>query len=367
MQALFFKVQFLIRFRFLIMLFALLGISIECLGQHSNPPSQNPVAPNVNAKLHYWNGTFVNEKSLPNGVISETVEDQYPSKTFHFHDDRGKEVKAIREDQFPISNPVFELPFPKNTDKNTSSSYFNSLSEFNDKTGKEQPLVSISSKVNAFKTLKAHNLYVKRPETATDIIGGPLESLNVITPTSGTFLVHCETASIYYKFAKENNDAEGNLISNSLLDCTYITIYDHLGDIMQELLISGKLIKTGLVSDDGKYLFCGYSVGNIWDEGTSTISDGFIMIDLQTKAITPIDIPGFRECSSNISGFFSNDYFQMQCEGTKFLYVNPYTRSYYSVFYEWEKIKGKRSLLYTSFMPFEGLKVDLSQYQKQSY
>lgn len=349
------------------MVFSLLGISIRCLGQHSDQPTQSTATPNDSTELHYLRGAFVNEKSLPKGIISETIEDQYPSKTFHFHDDQGKEVKTIREDQFPIGNPVFKLPFPKNTDKNTASFYFNSLSDFNDITGKEQPLVSISSKVNAFGALKEYNLYVKRPETATEIIGGPNESLNVVTPPSSKFLVRCERASIYYRFAKENDDAEGNVISNSLLDCTYITIYDHLGEVMQEILIPSKLIKTGLVSDDGKYLFCGYSVGYIWDEGTSAISDGFIMVDLQTKDITPIYIPGLRECSGNISGFFSDDYFQMQCEGIKLLYVNPYTRSYYTVFYEWEKIKDKKSLLYTSFMPFEGLKIDLSKYQKRAY
>ena len=136
---------------------------------------------------------------------------------------------------------------------------------------------------------------------------------------------------------------------------------------MQDLLVPDKLIKIGWVSNDGKYLFCGYSVGYIWDEGTNTISDGFIMIDLQTKSITPIEIPNFRACAGDISGFFSNDFFQMQCEGIKFLYVNPYTRSFYTVLYEWEKIKDKRRLLYTSFMPFEGLRVDTSRHQKQSY
>lgn len=56
------------------------------------------------------------------------------------------------------------------------------------------------------------------------------------------------------------------------------------------------------------------------------------------------------------------------CEkGTKLLYLNPYSRTYYMVQYERNEIKDKKPLLYKSFMPFEGVENDPSQYQGQLY
>lgn len=363
---------------FMLVLFFLLGMSGGCKGQDttSPPPKSTVQIPNNPASSpnnttsspenkHYLNATLLEEKDLPKGVISETTTDHYPSKTFHFHNEEGKEVKTIREDQFPNNNPIFKLPFPKDTNWQETGLYYLLLSTFDEKTGKEHRQVSVAEKIKAFNTLRKYNLQVKAPETATIIIGSPNESMVVVTPPLSQYLVRCETASIYYEYAKETRDADGRIMSNSLLDCSYITVYNHLGEAVRKVLVPDKLIKVGWISDDGKYLFCSYTLGFIGEEGI--VSGAFIVIDLQSQAIIPINIPYFQEYADGISGFFAEGYFQMQCGGKSFLYINPYNRTYYTVLYDREQIKDKRMTRYTSFTPFEGMKIDLSQHQKYTY
>ncbi len=362
------------------MLVLLLGMLGGCQGQDttSTPPKSTIQIPNNTTSnsenttsspenKHYLNATLLEEKDLPKGVISETTTDRYPSKTFHFHNEDGEEVKTIREDQFPNNNPIFKLPFPKNTNLQEAGLYYLPLSTFDEKTGKEHPQVSVAEKIRAFNTLRKYNLKVKSPETATIIMGSPNESMEVITPPLSQYLVRCETASIYYGYAEPSYGADDKPVSNSLLDCSYITVYNHLGEVVRKVLVPDKLISVGWISDDGKYLFGGYTFGFVGGEGISGTSGGFMMIDLQTETINPINIPNFEGCSWDVSGFFADGYFQMQCESTKFLYVNPYNRTYYTVLYDQEQIKDKQRNRYTSFTPFEGLKVDLSEHQKYTY
>lgn len=357
-----------VRFLFLFML----SLNFGCSGQDAASPPKSVLelprdAAPTSQNKHYLSGAYVDKEDLPKGFISETMTDQYPSTTFHFHNDEGKEVKTIREDQFPTNNPIFKLPFLKNTDKQVSWRYYLPLSNFDDKTGRELPQISVAEKVKTFNTLRKYGLHVKTPETVTDIVGAPSRSIVVITPPLSRYLVRCEKASVYYRYAKESHDANGNTMSNSLLDCSYISVYNHLGGVVQQILVPDKLIKAGWVSDDGKYLFCDYTLGYIWDEGPSEVAGGFLLIDLSTKVVTLIEIPEFQKYVGGLFGFFADDCFQMQGEGKNFLYLNPYTHTYHTIFFQWEQIKDKKHLLYQSFMPFEGSKIDLSQHQKHTY
>ena len=334
-----------------------------------SPPSapETPKTPTQDIENWHSSGRFFGEeKDLPKGVISETQGNQYPSKVIHFHDDAGKKVKAIREDQFPIKNPLFKLPFPKNP-KPHRYRYYLPLIELDDKTG-EETLVRVSTvkKLKSFKSLNKYGLEVKEPESATDIIGNPHSSSRYMMSFSGKYFARVEDGSVFYKFAKEKHDSNGKTMSNSLLDCSYLSVYNHTGEVIQELLIPDKLLRSGWISDDGKYLFCQYNVGYIWDEGVSELEIGLLLIDLRTKEVILVDMPELKGYGSARSCSFKGGYFQVEWNEKNFIYLNPYTRTYYKVVYSEEDLKGKKRID-KPFMHYEGLGVDLSKYPKYTY
>jgi hypothetical protein len=338
--------------------------------------SQNPVnTPSGNTQVNKDEpAPLTSTKSLtdiPKGGIIETSTNKYPSKTYHFYDDQGNEVKTIREDQFPVKNPVLNLQFPEPIKETKDYAGRKMLVGFEEKTGKDKPLISTAEKVKILGGLSKFHLIVKNPNSATDILGSKRAFMEW-GPTPAKRLIHIETAIIFDRNAEViYPDDSSSPQSNSLLDCSYLSVYDNLGKIEHEKLISNKIINSGWASDDGRFLLCDYSLGYVWDEGFDAVAGSFCMVDFQNNEFIEIDISVYNAYTilgaSALYGFFADGYFQMNLSNTEFLYLNPHTRSYFTVNFNKEQVKDKKALAHTSFMPYEGLKIDPLLYPKQSF
>lgn len=286
-----------------------------------------------------------------------------PIREYKFYDQDGRLVKTILQDSFPVGNPIFKLKFAKNEGRENGD-YFQPLAEIDWQDGRVIQRVPKNEIEEQLLDLKKHGLFVKCPQIATRIYGSPLQTLPVITFPSNKYLVTIENASIICDTAAESQSK-----SNSLLDCSYLSIYNNLGEVQSEILIPNKLVLYAMVSDDGKFMVCHSANSYIWDEGVQVNPTGLIIIDLEKKSI--VFNRDLQECKIEISNaLFAEKYFQITF-GSPYdfchrLYVNPYNREIYIKNYN-QTARHNTIIVGKSFMQYGPEKENLSEFEKSKY
>ncbi len=320
----------------------------NCSAQESGPP---------NGKVMHKSTIEMTE--APDGSFSE----------YYFYDDNGKMVKQLRHDQFESKHPVFKLNLPKPPSDNPDARFFEDFGPISTSSENPKPKINLGEKLSALRSLQKDGLIVKTPEKATSIIGHPiLDQRPIISKPANKFLIKIETARIVDAFADET---EGT--SNSLLDCSYITIYDYNGNVFKEILIPDKIVTFASISDDGHYLIgiCEYSL--VWDEGLSSKPEGVLLVDLQTKEMNYVVTAETHNPFDANSVLFADQYFQMTFDspwsGGKChrLFLDPIKRAYYTKTYAADPSNKRKAIMAKSFSQFDGIRENLKDFEGFSY
>ncbi len=174
-------------------------------------------------------------------------------------------------------------------------------------------------------------------------------------------IIHIETASVYDRHAKVVYGYNSSTPSpNSLLDCSYLRLYNSQGNIEYEILMPDRLVGHAWSSLDGKFILGYYSLGFAWDEGLDVRPGGFFVIDCKKNQIQDFQIPVYHDRTmgtEGMMGHYQDGYFQLSM-GYDYLYVNPTERHYFPVRIDRNTVKDKKGLAYVSFTPFEGMVIN---------
>lgn len=278
-----------------------------------------------------------------------------------FYDTIGRVVKEMKLENFPLFNPLHHLPFPKDTVAGSIRRYL-PLCAFDDK---DQLVhrVKIAPKVKIINELKKYGLEIRHPDAAS-LIDTDIQ----LTLSSGTgrFLMLRETGLIRNVYERENIDEHGDEQPNTVVDCSNISVYNHLGELVYKSLIVNKLVYSNALSDDGRFLLTEYFYGRT-GEGVSELPGGLLLIDNISGDMIPIICPFYKN-SRIVMIDYADQYFQIMYEPDKWLFITPYTRTFHQVRLPKEQVKGKSILFpYQSFHPFEGVYIDLKEYPSSSF
>jgi hypothetical protein len=329
----------------------------------------SPQSPTIdNQKLspnNYYSGDTLPRRSV---IVIEKI-DTGKHVLYHFYNEAGVEVKTIRGDRFAINSPVYKLNFPQTTaeERRTNAGmFYQFLADINPESGKMIPIIKTTVKVNELNSLKKSGIVVRNPEKANFILGNPLYEYHSVTVPACKYLVKNESASVFFLNEPERGEREGN----ALLDCSYLTVYNNLGNKVHEVLIPDKIVDKSLVSDDGRFMLCTYGYSVIWDEGTNTNDEGFLIINLETgeKTYFPMEEarhPSYDNC-------FYDGYFQITLNspgrGCSRLIVDPYKRKYYLKTYDGPLREIKRQWIFgLPFIQYHQIPEDLSSFSEKSY
>ena len=336
-------------------LFAFLTVLAQCRGQKENPNATKKDTP---SSIVTPSPTLLKEATEPpkGVIILKNGNDSEDLQEYQFYDDQGKCVKTMKPEQFPIKMPMFKPPFPQVGKRRVN--VFGSLnSTFS------IPLDSLpkSFKLNWLKGFKQYGLNVIRPSTADDMVGGANRFMDY---KNAKYLITAENVSIFAPYSTEAPMREQGT-NSSLLDCSYITVYNNLGQISSELLVPNRTIKWSCASDNGNFLLCSSSLGVVADEDSDYIDeDGLIMIDMDGKNISKIPLMGNN--SYGLKYTFFSDHYQIAYDQKFSIYIYPKERTYYYKTYDRAEVRNKLTNT-APMMTYEGIKDDLSTFQKYFY
>jgi len=311
-------------------------------------------------------------------VITQIQDTSRAFDWFRFYNADGRCVKTLRSKEIESRHPIYQLGFPKSVSKGREFyDYYMPFEKVNYETGELTPLVDRDGKVKKLQLLSKYGMVVKKPEKATNIVGNPEkvfgDMLARITQPAGKYLARIENAVVVDAYDVLAVSRYDDFTANSLLDCAYITIYNHLGEIYKEVVITDKLLRFALVSDDGKYLVCeAYNVIANETSGGYPITS-YLVVDLETKKIDHLLKPEFQQASGD-DPLFADGYFQITFNTStdlgilnNRLFIDPYSRSFYVKKYLPDMYKNRRVIQNMSFMRYEGIKEDITQFTKYSY
>lgn len=288
---------------------------------------------------------------------------------YYFYDSAGTLVKKMRHDQFESMHPVFKLNLARSLPGNFNANFFEDLTSFSTSDNNIEPEMNPDAKLSELRSLKRFGLTVKTPEKATTIIGHPtLDQRPIISRPANKFLIKIETARILDAFIDESGEG-----SNSLLDCSYITIYDCMGNLFKEVLVPNKIVSFASISDDGEVLMCICEYSLVWDEGLSSKPEGVLIADLKTAEINYIVTDVTKNPFDRNSILFVDHYFQMTFDnpwsGGKChrLFIDPDKRTYYIKTYAEDPLKKRKPIMAKSFSQFEGIREDIKEFNVFSY
>lgn len=351
----------------------ILGLIVSgCWGQASELPTPN----RSHSTIPLPEGQTGKEgrDTILKSVITQIRDTSLAYDWFHFYDAAGRCVKVLRSEQLESKHPIYKLDFPNSIPRGREYfDYFKPLENVNYETGELTPLVNRAEKIKKLHSLIEYGLTVKSPEKATGIIGNPdkvyTDWLGQVTQPACRYLSRIENATIIDALAAAQYD---DFLANSLLDCAYITIYNHLGEIYKEVLVPDKLVRVALVSDNGRYLVCEYY--NVISDDTSGgfPVTGYLIVDLETNKIDYMSRPEFRQAES-YEPLFSDGYFQITLNNPDIgyvcnrLFIDPFSRSFYIKTYPPDMTRSRKVVRGKSFMLYEGMKEDITQFTKFSY
>lgn len=313
-------------------------------------------------------------------VITQIQDTSLAFDWFRFYDSDGICIKTLRSGQFELKHPIYQLNFPRYDPKDKdyfNYYYFKPLEDINYKTGELTPLANRTQKAEELQSLSKYGIMVKKPEKATHIIAklnsGYTYWNELVTQPAGKYLARVENAVIIDAYDALVVSRYDDLTANSLLDCAYVTIFNHLGDVYKEVLIPDKLLRFALVSDDGKYMVCeAYNVIANETSGGYPISS-YLVVDLNTKKIDYLSRPEFWQASGD-DPLFADGYFQITFNTstdtgivTNRLFIDPYSRNLYMKKYLPDTSKNRKVIRGKSFVRYEGIKEDILQFEKFSY
>ncbi len=368
----------MVKFSYVIPVLALAwGLTASgCLGQVPVSPETRPdtliVSPSFQASKE-----AEKDRELKS-VITQIRDTSLAFDWFRFYNSEGRCVKTLRSERLESKHPIYKLDFPKSVSKGREyCDYYMPLEKVNYTTGELIPLVNRDEKIKKLQSLKKYGLVVKRPEKATNIVGNPetvySDILAKVTQPAGIFLTRIENAVVVDAYDVLAVSRYDDLTANSLLDCAYVTIYNHLGDIYNEILIPDKLLRFAIVSNDGKYLLCeSYNV--IANETTGGYPEtSYLVVDLEAKEINYLSKPEFRH-SRAYDPLFADGYFQISYNTSTStgqvcnrLFIDPYSRSFYLKTYRIDSYRDRKVVQNKSFMRYEGIKEDIGQFIKHSF
>ncbi len=347
--------------------------------------SQAPVSPETRQVSQMETPTLQVSNEDKNGrelksVITQIQDTSQAFDWFRFYNSEGRCVKTLRSGQFELKHPVYQLNFPTYDSKDKKYFdyyYFKPLEEINFETEELTPLVDRSKKIEELQSLKKYGMVVKEPEKATHIIAklnsGYTYWNELVTQPTGKYLCKIENVVVIDQYNALSVSRHDDVLANSLLDCAHITIYNYLGEIHKEIIIPDKLLRFALVSDDGKYLVCeSYNVIANETSGGYPITS-YLVVDLETKKIDYLSRPEFRQARAN-DPLFADEYFQITFNTSTnmgqvctHLFIDPYSRNYYIKTYHMPSYRDKKVIHNKSFMRYEGVKEDITQFTKYSY
>ena len=337
-------------------LFAFLTVLVQCRGQKENP---NPTKKDAPTSIVTPSPTLLKEATEPPKGVIILKNEYYPQdlQEYQFYDDQGKCVKTMKHEQFPIKNPMLKPPFPLFGKKNTYGYHSDTMPYY--------PLDSLpkSFKLNWLKGFKQYGLNVKKPSTALTLCGRNNSSEKFISNKNAKYLITAENVNIFGLYSDETPNQREN--GNSLLDCSYITVYNNLGQIRSELLVPNRTIEWSCASDNGNFLLCTSWLGFDTGEGYDIIEEnGLIMIDMEGKNISKIPLQ--RNHLSETKYTFFSDHYQIAHDQSVSIYIYPKERTYYSKTYDKAEVRNKLTNT-APMMTYEGIKDDLSTFQKSFY
>ena len=324
------------------------------------------------SEKHYFLDKLLDESEITGNVITfVNTADSYPSITYYFHDDSGKAIRKIRQDQFEIFNPVLNLKLPIS---NTSESEgpFRAVWGMNIRS-KDKIADSTKSQIlSALQTLSKYGIKTEDLNNINYFYGKPpFTTYEQITNKHCKYLIRLESAVLVVNHRPdEERKNQDDFYENygELIDFTTISTYNDKGNLVKVFQLPHRLVKQTWISEDGKYLLCS-DYENVWeDEGMFESAKGLFIIDTFNDSISEIALPIE---SSTIHGFFADDFFQLQCINDEFIYINPYDKLFYFVSLNPQEIHSKGSVYSNwqsrSFTPYEGVKIDLGLYKPVYY
>jgi len=290
------------------------------------------------------------------------------SGEYYFYDDAGRIVKKIRHDQFESKHPICKLDALKKKLPDSLRGY-HVLPLEKDKNSESGTKRLNTSIVNDLNSLKKFGISVNHPEKASVIMGCPSDLWPIISMPGCKYLTTIETVNVL-DYSAEETEGRGN----ALLDCSYLTVYNYLGNIFKEVLVPDKIVTSATISDDGNFLMCSYSYTYLWDEGVDVIPDGILIADLSTGKLDYLSTTETKNSLSPGSILFADNYFQVTIgnpwsgDSCVRMYINPYNRKYYIKLYEEDRQKRRRPILQAqSFIQFEGIIESPEQFNSFSY
>ena len=334
-------------------LFAFLTVLAQCRGQKETPNATKKDAP---TSIVTPSPALLKEATEPpkGVIILKNASYSQDLQEYQFYDDQGKCVKTMKPEQFPTKNPMLKPPFPLFGKKNTYG--YNAIKR------PYYPLDSLpkSLKLNWLKGFKQYGLNVIRPSTADFMVG---DSEKFMDYKNAKYLITAENVSIFAPYSDEapNQRENGN---SSLLDCSYITVYNNLGQIRSELLVPNRTI-TWSTAGNEKFILCKAELGRLTDEGRVNIKEnGLIIIDMDGKNISKIPLQEI-DVYETMCTFFS-DHYQIAYDQSVSIYIYPKERTYYYKTYDKAEVRNKLTNT-APMMTYEGIKDDLSTFQKYFY
>lgn len=352
------------------------------LASTSNPQSafseQVPVSPETRQDTIIGPPSIQDDEARAHELKSVITQIQDTSLAFYwfrFYDSDGQCVKTLRSGQFELKHPIYQLDLPVYDPKDKKYYdyyYFKPLEDINYETEELTPLVNRTKKIQELQSLRKYGMVVKEPEKATHIIA-KLNSeytyqFHMVTQPAGKYLCKVENATVVDDLAWAKIH---DYVKKSLLDCAYITIYNHLGKVYQEVIVPDRYVEFALVSDDGRYLLCETTI--VVDDRDGPVEEtGYLVIDLETNKIDYLSRPEFRQARAyNI--IFADGYFQMTFDifsdieiMSNRLLVHPYSRTFYIKTYL-RDIPDKKLVWGKSFMRYEGIKENIREFKKYNY
>lgn len=300
-------------------------------------------------------------------VLNESSDGSFSE--YSFYNDSGELVKKMRHDEFESKHPIFQLNLPKTNSGNSDGLYFDNFVSFSTENNKFETKKNAGAIISELKSLDKFGMKVKTPEKATVIIGHPFLDLRpIVSKPSNKFLIKIETARVLNAFASGTEEK-----TNTLLDCSYITIYNYLGEIFKEILVPDKIVSYASISDDGKYLVCVCEYSFVWDEGLSSYPEGVKIIDLNTKKMDYIISKETLNRLEISSVLYDDGFFQMTFkspwsgEMCYRFFISPQMRAYYTKEYAPDPVRKRKAIMAKSFMQFEGVKENLNEFVPFSY
>jgi hypothetical protein len=327
------------------------------------------------SEKHYFLDKLLDESEITDNVITfVNTADSYPSITYYFHDDSGKAIRKIRQDQFEIFNPVLNLKLPIS---NTSESEgpFRAVWGMNLR-NKDKIADSTKSQIlSALQTLSKYGIKTEDLNNINYFHGKPsFTTTEEITLTHFKYLIRLERAVLVVNHRPDEerkNQDDFDESNGELIDFTTISTYNDKGNLVKVFQLPHRLVNHAWISEDGKYLLCA-DYKSLWgDEGIYELANCLFIIDTYNGSISEIKLPIEEGNIANIEGFFADDFFQLDLTNHEFMFINPYDKIFYFVSLNTQEIRSKGSVYSNwqsrSFTPYEGVKIDLGLYKPVYY